>query len=950
MRFLRFYILRTGKCLLWVFFCLPVLPSVHAQQQDFDFVYKEINAHINSNAFPKNYTLIKELESAGTLASFTCYQKGKIYHKMGVSYYLDYQEPKAINAYAKSLQFWENCKEVSPEEVANTVFNQGISYQYLGNQELAKNKLDKALAAFEIAQDYPREKLADKYHGVGLFYEGIDDFFRANLYFTDAIRIFENEDMPIELIKALNDKITLHLDFKEYQKALSYVNQALSVASENPDDIPDLNKAMVYLNAGTINFELDRITKARELADQAISLLDQNDNSNQYAIALEIRAFCAIENQDFKLAEELLTEVLQIKEQFYQYGSGSEFIALAHENLAEMYVRKGDLNKAENELKKGFEIVMPKVIFDGRTIPIISLSNALDDNVLIRLMELKTRIFETKYASDKDYAWLQHSLNVQHKIDSVIKRGLASFQFEQSKLDFLDIRFKHYGKAVKDALRLYDLTDDRYYLKEAYQFSAKTKALVLQQELNRVNALRTNVSDKTLKQEEDLRTTMNERRRLLSEAQEKQRDSLLQDYIKAQNELDYFLSDIEKNEPDYYRERYRFFNVPSVSEVQKKLTQGLAAVEFFVAEDRIYTFWMTPENFFNTSTEWNKELKNAVQAFSDYCASPDIPFDWATSQLLYDRLLGEGLKKLEDVERLCFIPDGELHSLSFEALQRAGKYLIEDYAISYTYAAALIDRKREATEIPEYTYVGFGADYSDSLNTKLKAQKRFFGDEGLSKLALSQEEVESSAALFEGKTFIGQEATLENYFEHADDARIVHLSLHGLVDADDPDRSCIIFDDSKEEFLLSPKDLYRNQLKANLVLLSACHSASGKIYNGEGVQGMSKAFLLGGARNILSSLWNASESSSLAITNSFLKGVKNEMPNDLALQYAKMDYLDNAAPSQRHPYYWANFILLGETEAISQANPSWYIFIFVVLAILLTTLLFLRRRRQGKRT
>ena len=115
--------------------------------------------------------------------------------------------------------------------------------------------------------------------------------------------------------------------------------------------------------------------------------------------------------------------------------------------------------------------------------------------------------------------------------------------------------------------------------------------------------------------------------------------------------------------------------------------------------------------------------------------------------------------------------------------------------------------------------------------------------------------------------------------------------------------------------MLSASDLFTHKINADLVILSACHSANGKIYLGEGVQGMSKAFLLSGAQNILSSLWSASEASSLEIMTSFLENVRDGVPNDLALHQAKLDYLAKSRPSQRHPFYWANFIIIGELNS-----------------------------------
>ncbi|MEM6541132.1 MAG: CHAT domain-containing protein, partial [Bacteroidota bacterium] len=328
--------------------------------------------------------------------------------------------------------------------------------------------------------------------------------------------------------------------------------------------------------------------------------------------------------------------------------------------------------------------------------------------------------------------------------------------------------------------------------------------------------------------------------------------------------------------------------------------------------------------------------------------NPEVPVSQTDSNFIFAELMEEGLSRLTDVARLGVIPDGLLHSLSFEALYDGEGFLVQNYALSYAYAISLLEPRNDASTKTPGDYVGFAASYSNGLSAKLKSRKRFFGDELLSPLVLSKKEVTQASEILGGTTFFGDEASLENFHDHANDAQILHLSLHGLVDTDDPSRSCIIFDDSEDEFLLSPPDLYKNRLKADLVLLSACHSANGKIYNGEGVQGMSKAFLLAGAQNVFSSLWNASESSSLDITQSFLEQTKRKTPFDIALQKAKLNYLKEVPPSQRHPYYWANFILLGKVEPV--ARTSWISIVLILGAVLVSAILlyhYFRRRKTS---
>lgn len=904
----------------------------------FEHIYSKINANIENGDFEANFKLIVALEKEGDFQKLDCHSKGKIYHKIGVTHYLNYQEADAISYFKKVIRIWENCLPVPQSELANTMYNLGICHRYLGNEEKAKLFLDQSLDIFENTKKYPSFQLGLKYHGIGQFYESFGDLFRAQLYFSNAISLFEKENAVLEQFEALNSSVTLHMDFKAYGQASEYASMALELARINPDKIPLASLAPVYLNTATIAFEQKQYDRAEILAKKALNLIDWETSPQFHATGLEILAFLNMERKKFTKAEELMHQVLSIRKQFSQEGSGFDIMALTHENFAELYLRQGLLGSADEQLAKGFRIVAPNTRLDQRMVPTVSNVEIKNENTMIRLMEMKTRIFERQYENTGNLEWLQYSLEMHHKIDSVIKKGLRLFQFEQSKLEFLDVRFNHYGVAIQDALRLYDLTEDTYYLQQAHQFSAKTKALTLQQELNRINALRTTVSDTLLEEENILRETMNEQQSLLFEASPENRDSLLQTFLRAQNALDAFLIRLEEEEPDYYRQLYGFLSVPSVRAIQNKLPDDLAMVEFFEAQEHIYVFWISANQFFSKTVPFTPELRKSIEKFTEQCGNPELSISQTNSNFIYQQLMEEGLSQLDNVTRLSIIPDGVLHTLSFEALHDGESYLITSYAFSYAYSATLLEGKNETESISTENYVGFAASYSDTLSAKLKSRKRFFGEESLSPLSLSKKEVAQASEIFGGRTLLDDQASVENFYNHADNAQVLHLSLHGLVDTDDPSRSCIIFDDSKNDFLLSPPDLYKNRLKTKLVLLSACHSANGKIYNGEGVQGMSKAFLLAGAQNVFSSLWNASEGSSLDITQSFLELTKQGFPFDLALQKAKLNYFNEAPPSQRHPYYWANFILLGKVEPAK--NISWLIMTLVILGVLASATFF----------
>lgn len=924
---------------LLFFFALAFIARANVSNKDFFLEhYQIINQNIEQERYEANLALIGKLVQQQAYQELGCYHKGKILHKIGVSYYMLLQDSEAIKYY-KDVVFnlWDDCPQVPPSEQANTIYNMGVSYQYLNEMELAKQFMDEALYIFENDAEYSRLDLADIYYGIGKFYHDINDSFRAELYYQNAINLYQDfDDTEAWRFEVLNELITMNMNFKDYLKTKKYIKEALSIYTSFPTTIDQLNLAWVYLNAGTTYFELEEYKAARQMAKKAKRMLDEEKEPLYYSIALEIMAMIQMEQQEYTLAEENMYRVLNIRKTLYLKGESRHEMTRAYENLCDVLIKKGDVARANRYLDQAFVMLLPRDSFDTNYLPIIRKSKALDDEQLMRLIDLKAKIFEAKYQDSGDVAFLKKALNTQHKIDSVINRGLVSFQFEQSKLDFLNLKFDHYGKAVEDALQLYQITEDPFYLKEAYHFSSKTKAIVLQYELNQTDAFHSNVPKGIVLQEKALRQKMHAlHAEFLESSSEK--DSILQAYTKAQNRLDSYLREIEKKQPTYFKEKYAFIRPPNLNEIQEALPHDMAVIEYFMAKDTIYSFWITRDQFFPVAIANDLEIKNAVQLFTDQCNNPAKEVSQKFSLLIYQKYLEKGLKLVsKKIKRLCIIPDGQLHNLPFEALtptsEGVEKYLIEDYAISYNYSIALLFRENHKKNLSKY--VGFGTSYSAELNEKLKAQKRFFGDQNLEQLNLSQQEIYRGASIFDGETYVNHKASLSNFLKYSTDADIIHLSLHGLVDTDDPNRSAILFDDNHKDFILSPLDLYSQGLSADLVLLSACHSASGKIYNGEGVQGMSKSFLLGGAHNILSSLWNASETSSMKITTSFLEKVYAGQSIDLALHTAKLDYLSNIEPNKKHPYYWANFILLAEVEKQEYESSSLGWFAAVVFIII----------------
>lgn len=133
-----------------------------------------------------------------------------------------------------------------------------------------------------------------------------------------------------------------------------------------------------------------------------------------------------------------------------------------------------------------------------------------------------------------------------------------------------------------------------------------------------------------------------------------------------------------------------------------------------------------------------------------------------------------------------------------------------------------------------------------------------------------------------------------------------------------------------------------------LVVLSACEAGNGQLVRGEGVMSLARAFAYAGCPNIVTTLWKADDRSSAQLTARLHHYLRKGWEKDEALRQAKLDYLSDPKvhPAQKAPYYWANFVFIGDPVSIYDNYRWWLVAALFLVLVAGGALLWQQRERS----
>ena len=253
--------------------------------------------------------------------------------------------------------------------------------------------------------------------------------------------------------------------------------------------------------------------------------------------------------------------------------------------------------------------------------------------------------------------------------------------------------------------------------------------------------------------------------------------------------------------------------------------------------------------------------------------------------------------------KIFLIPDGSLNNLNFETLivsEPKPHYWIEDATIAdasslRVLAASHSTQKKRARHL---LLIG------DSI-----APAKEYPE--LPKAAVQMESVARHFPAGEQRVLARERATPAAYLgSNPEQFSYIHFVAHGTASRLSPLDSAIVLSRGGAEndsFKLYARDVIRHRLRAELVTISACYGAGERAYSGEGLVGLSWAFLRAGAHNVIAALWEATDVSTEQLMSKFYDELDKGASPDAALRTAKLSLLHGGA--FHNPFYWAPFQL-----------------------------------------
>jgi CHAT domain-containing protein/tetratricopeptide (TPR) repeat protein len=825
-----------------------------------------------------------------------------------------------------------------------------------------KGRYDEAAKIAEEALRLSRE-LSDKgrmarafnfsgraYHQLGRMEEALEAFKQA------AARAAEINKGQWEAVALNNVGSALH-HFGHYEEELGFLTRSLSLAQKLDDR---RGETRTLLNIGILYRVLGDDEKSGPLLEEALRFSRELKDKRLELAALKTIAVkethCGHHTSAFSYYEQALALEPEVKDA----GLRVELL----NDMANAYSSLGDYQKAIDLLKQALDLAHGE---GNRRMEAINLENLANQlyklGRLSEALESATRALEMlrRIGDFPEVEWQIDQLLAQVKrasgrpeealsdyrqtIAKVERLRSGAVPTEDSRASVIAARRNPF---VETADLLFALKQEAEALEVAEACHAR--AFLDQLAESKIDA-RQDLTNEQRRHEDDLFKRLSAiQKQLWQEGMPASLEQRLKaELIKAEDDLEAFRLELRRVNPRYASAQYP--KPLGVERIQHELLDAdTTLIEYLLGEERSFVWAVSPQKVAVAVLPPRKQIEDQVAAYRQILAKKASALtlrhalaeyqsqSWKLSELLLRPIAGA----LASSRRLVIVPDGLLAYLPFETLSVAASpqpgSLLERFAVTYVpsasaWAAIKTQGKAPAPKLllafgdPVYTRGAGGrapktngATARSMLPDAIPFVPSFGAERGFNftSLPYTRAEVTSIGAIYppkQSQIYLGAEAREETVkTEKLDQYRHLHFAAHGIINEERPARSGIVLSleaNSPEDGVLRISEIMRLKLNADLVTLSACNTGLGKLIDGEGVIGLTRAFFYAGATSVAVSLWNVNDCATAELMKAFYQRIHRGLAKDEALRQAKLTLIKGRQRSWQYPYFWAPFVLVG---------------------------------------
>ena len=835
----------------------------------------------------------------------------------------------------KAQEYLDIAENILASNYKSTCYKYCLIYYYQGRLMMRLGKLDKALIYFDKSLKMAGTSAALHeyfyliYGKFGTIFRLKKDYAISNEYFLRSLKFINNTgESPVYTYFFLGDN-SLFLD--DFNKAEYYYNLAENEAKSEPDK-DKLALFYIYFSKSLLYKEMKEFDREKKYLNLAYYSAIKNNVRRSLEMAIILRELGRYYSRHGEYKRALDTIQKSLISATYNFNSTDIYANPGFEDTYEKDLLIATFKRKAYTLNKYYEEV----------------TNDLKD-------------------LEAGYECYRLAANLEEKVNIAVND-------ENSKINYLSSHKITLNNTVESALDIYELTNDYKFLAEAFFHSEKSKAVMLATYINEEKAKQfADIPDSLINYEQEIKNEIASLNFRINAGDEMKHtsspeiDAMKSRLFELERKEEELIRLFENKFPEYYNLKYNI-GVTPVEQVQSSLERDQALIEYTVTWKELFTFVITRDTFtVNMQAKPDSLSDNIIKMrklltenkygnynIKDYNEFVRISYD------LYKILLEPVMEHIKD-KRIIIVPDEVLNLIPFEVLITSNTpvtsisdfanlpYLFKDYPVSYAYSASLLmnqgthrhKKNRLVAFVPEYEDIHYHIHYNDSA---------VYDPLILYPLAGTKEEVNFISELYKSKVYKNKLASEANFKKTAGNYNIIHLAMHTVIDDKNPMYSKMIFtrqQDNAEDGLLHTFEIFGIRLNANLVVLSGCNTGYGKIQKGEGLLSLARGFVFSGCSGLLLTQWSVADKASLELMKSFYSHLSGGYTKDKALQLAKIDYLRSADPVKSHPYYWAGYIVFGNTCPLPPKKSITGYIIAAGLIILAISVYFLRRRKSG---